>query len=191
MKIEEHYNLAKDNLNGRLFAPYQREGVLWMLTMENQESGPKGGFLCDEMGLGKTVQVVSAMLGNFQKSTLIIVPKSIITQWVNEIAKFAPQMSVHVFDGPDRKLKEADVVIMPYSLLSTHEDTPIHKKIGIGLSLMKLMRFVTRNQSYSRVYTVSIPRSSGLLQVHLSSIQWKILCLFVISLVLTKPLFRG
>ena len=99
-----------------------------MLTMENQESGPKGGFLCDEMGLGKTVQVVSTMLGNPKKSTLIIVPKSIITQWVNEIAKFAPQMSVHVFDGPDRKLKEADVVIMPYSLLSTHEDTPIHKK---------------------------------------------------------------
>jgi SNF2 family DNA or RNA helicase len=128
MKIEQQYNLAKDNLNGRLFAPYQREGVLWMLTMENQESGPKGGFLCDEMGLGKTVQVVSAMLGNFQKSTLIIVPKSIITQWVNEIAKFAPKMSVHVFDGPDRKLKEADVVIMPYSLLSTHKETFIHKK---------------------------------------------------------------
>ena len=99
-----------------------------MHDMENQNSGPKGGFLCDEMGLGKTVQVVSTMLGNPQKSTLIIVPKSIITQWVNEIAKFAPQMSVHVFDGPDRKLKEADVVIMPYSLLSTHEDTPIHKK---------------------------------------------------------------
>ena len=49
--------------------PYQREGVLWMLTMENQWiSGPKGGFLCDEMGLGKTVQLVSTMLGNPQAS---------------------------------------------------------------------------------------------------------------------------
>jgi len=128
MKIEEQYNLAKDNLNGRLFAPYQREGVLWMLTMENQESGPKGGFLCDEMGLGKTVQMVSTMLGNPKKSTLIVVPKSIITQWVGEIKKFAPQMSVHIFDGPNRTLKEADVVIMPYSLLSTHEETLVHKK---------------------------------------------------------------
>jgi SNF2 family DNA or RNA helicase len=128
MKIEEQYNLAKDNLNGRLFAPYQREGVLWMLTMENQESGPKGGFLCDEMGLGKTVQMVSTMLGNPKKSTLIVVPKSIITQWVGEIKKFAPQMSVHVYDGPNRTLKEADVVIMPYSLLSTHEETLVHKK---------------------------------------------------------------
>src|SRR6056300_945134 len=114
MKTEEQYNRAKDNLNGRLFAPYQREGVLWMLTMENQESGPRGGFLCDEMGLGKTVQMVSTMLGNPQKSTLIIVPKSIITQWVGEIKKFAPQMKVHVFDGPNRSLKEADVIITPY-----------------------------------------------------------------------------
>ena len=55
MKIEDQYNLAKDNLNGRLFAPYQREGVLWMLSQEQQVSGPKGGFLCDEMGLGKSI----------------------------------------------------------------------------------------------------------------------------------------
>jgi len=129
MKIEEQYNRAKDNLNGRLFAPYQREGVLWMLTMEHQESGPKGGFLCDEMGLGKTVQMVSTMLGNPQKSTLIVVPKSIITQWVNEIEKFAPQLSVHVFDGPKRCLKEADIVIAPYSLLSTNEVTVMHMKV--------------------------------------------------------------
>tara|TARA_B110000261_G_scaffold158523_1_gene194979 strand:- start:2055 stop:3497 length:1443 start_codon:yes stop_codon:yes gene_type:complete len=128
MKIEEQYNRAKDNLNGRLFAPYQKEGVLWMLTMENQQSGPKGGFLCDEMGLGKTVQMVSTMLGNPQKSTLLILPKSIITQWVSEINKFAPQMSVHVFEGPKRYLKEADIVIAPYSLLSTNEVTVIHMK---------------------------------------------------------------
>jgi SNF2 family DNA or RNA helicase len=127
MTIEELYNRAKDNFNGRLFAPYQREGVLWMLTMENQTSGPvKGGILADEMGLGKSAQLIATMLGNPQRRTLIVVPKSIITQWVNEIKKFAPQLSVHLFDGPKRRLKEADIVIMPYSLLSTPEDTPIH-----------------------------------------------------------------
>jgi len=129
MKIEEQYNRAKDTLNGRLFAPYQREGVLWMLTMEQQLSGPKGGFLCDEMGLGKSIQLIATMLGNPQKNTLIVVPKSIITQWVGEINKFAPKMSVHVYDGPKRYLKEADVVIAPYSLLSTNEETPLHRKI--------------------------------------------------------------
>ena len=39
-----------EGLNGRLFIPYQTDGVKWMLGMENQENGPKGGFLCDEMG---------------------------------------------------------------------------------------------------------------------------------------------
>jgi SNF2 family DNA or RNA helicase len=69
MTIEEQYNRAKDNFNGRLFAPYQREGVLWMLTMENQTSGPvKGGFLCDEMGLGKSAQLIATMLGKPKKT---------------------------------------------------------------------------------------------------------------------------
>jgi len=100
--------------------------------MEHQASGPKGGFLCDEMGLGKTVQLVATMLGNPKPRTLIIVPKSIITQWSEEIAKFAPGLRVAVFDGPERVLdKTADVTITPYTLLSVKGEsadakTPLH-----------------------------------------------------------------
>lgn len=131
MSIEEQYNRAKDNLNGRLFAPYQREGVLWLLSMENQTSGVRGGILADEMGLGKTVQLVAAMLGNPKPRTLIIVPKSIITQWVEEINRFAPNFIINVYDGPERKMKEADVTIAPYTLLTTKggkadAKTPLH-----------------------------------------------------------------
>ena len=127
MTIEDQYNLAKNTLNGRLFSPYQREGVLWMLTMENQTSGPKGGFLCDEMGLGKTVQLVSTMLGNPKPRTLIIVPKSIITQWVEEINRFAPSITINVFDGPGRKMDTvSDVTIAPYTILSVETKTPLH-----------------------------------------------------------------
>jgi len=131
MSIEEQYNRAKDNLNGRLFAPYQREGVLWMLTMEGQKSGPKGGFLCDEMGLGKSIQLIATMLGNPKPRTLIIVPKSIITQWAEEINRFAPNLTINVFDGPERKMKEADVTLAPYTLLTTKgagadAKTPLH-----------------------------------------------------------------
>ena len=127
MTIEEQYTQAKNQLHGRLFAPYQREGVLWMLTMESQTSGPKGGFLCDEMGLGKTVQIVSTMLGNPKPRTLIVLPKSIITQWVEEIGRFAPNLTVSVFDGPNRKIDmKADVTVAPYTLLSTTETTPLH-----------------------------------------------------------------
>ena len=121
-----------EGLNGRLFAPYQHDGVKWMLGMEHQVSGPKGGFLCDEMGLGKTVQLVATMLGNRKPRTLIVVPKSIITQWSEEIAKFAPGLQVAVFDGPNRVLdKTADVTLVPYTLLtmkgeSLDAKTPLH-----------------------------------------------------------------
>ena len=131
MSIEEQYNRAKDTLNGRLFAPYQREGVLWLLSMENQASGVRGGILADEMGLGKTVQLVAAMLGNPKPRTLIILPKSIITQWAEEINRFAPNLTINIYDGPERKMKEADVTIAPYTLLTTKggkadAKTPLH-----------------------------------------------------------------
>ena len=131
MSIEEQYNRAKDTLNGRLFAPYQREGVLWMLTMEGQTSGPKGAILSDEPGLGKTIQLIATMLGNPKPRTLIVVPKSIITQWAEEINRFAPNLTINIFDGPDRRIKEADVTLAPYTLLTVKgakvdTKTPLH-----------------------------------------------------------------
>jgi len=92
---------------------------------------PKGGFLCDEMGLGKTVQLIATILGNKKRKTLIVVPKSIVTQWSTEIAKFAPGLSVLVYDGPERtkniqNMNDADVVICPYSMLH-NKTTLLHR----------------------------------------------------------------
>lgn len=122
--IKERYALAKNTIKCQLYAPHQTEGVYWMLSMENQTSGPKGGFLCDEMGLGKTIQTIATCLGNPQKNTLVVVPKSIVNQWVEEIGKFAPHLKVTTFDGPKRTddsevLKNYDMVIMPYSMLKS------------------------------------------------------------------------
>ena len=121
-KITNAYALATKTLKGRLIAPYQREGVMWMIWRELAESGPKGGFLCDEMGLGKTVQIISTMLGNTSKRTLIIVPKSIINQWSEELENFAPGLKVLIHDGPDRtrdarNFLQWDVVVAPYSIM--------------------------------------------------------------------------
>lgn len=120
MTTQQQYALATKSLNGRLFIPYQREGVLWMLDKEIHN----GGFLCDEMGLGKSVQLIATMLGNPKPRTLLIVPKSIVTQWVEEINRFAPNMTVNVFDGPDRKLAPADVTIAPYTVVTVKGGTP-------------------------------------------------------------------
>lgn len=118
------YKLATKVLQGRLIAPYQREGVTWMLWRELQKDSPvKGGFLCDEMGLGKTVQIISTILGNPNKRTLVIVPKSIVSQWKDEIDKFAPNLTTLVHDGLNRtndpqEFNKYDITIVPYSIMT-------------------------------------------------------------------------
>ena len=118
--IDQLYDNATSLLAGRLYAPYQQEGVKWMLTMENNTGKPRGGFLCDEMGLGKTIQLIATILGNRKKRTLIVVPKSIVTQWVEEVSRFAPTLSCKAWDGPERystNIDVADVVVAPYSVM--------------------------------------------------------------------------
>lgn len=112
-------------LRTRLIAPYQHTGVRWMVQRETSKDYP-GGFLCDEMGLGKTVQMLATMCVNIHlHKTLIVVPKSIVTQWRDEIKKFAPHFSVHIFDGPGRRLDNADITIAPYSVLAQRPHKPI------------------------------------------------------------------
>lgn len=100
---------------------YQEVGVRWLLERERAKE-PRGGFLCDEMGLGKTVQLAETFRRNRLAATLVIVPKSIVSQWRSELSRFAPDLSVHVFDGPKRIWStDKDIVLMPYSLI---EDIP-------------------------------------------------------------------
>jgi SNF2 family DNA or RNA helicase len=97
--------------------PHQVEGVKWLMDRELNKT-PKGGMLCDEMGLGKTLQMIYVICKNKKDRTLIVVPKSIVQQWVSEFKKFAPKMKVCAYDGPHRKFDpEARVCICPYSVL--------------------------------------------------------------------------
>ncbi|MCB9030631.1 MAG: hypothetical protein H6619_06225, partial [Deltaproteobacteria bacterium] len=72
------------NFKGKL-RPYQKEGVYWLNFL--YEFG-FGGILADEMGLGKTVQTLAFLQhlkdqGN-NSPVLIVVPTSIITNWLYE-----------------------------------------------------------------------------------------------------------
>jgi SNF2 family DNA or RNA helicase len=110
-------------LKTRLISPYQHDGLRWLADRESDPNHP-GGFLCDEMGLGKTVQMLAVMCVNPSR-TLVVVPKSIVSQWRDEIQKFAPHLSVCVFDGAKRVLTDTDVTIAPYSVLPTRTGMPI------------------------------------------------------------------
>ena len=73
-------------MRAKLF-DYQINGVKWLVTREFSQI--RGGFLCDEMGLGKTIQMIATMCYNPLPKTLIVVPNSLVHQWIDEVKKFS------------------------------------------------------------------------------------------------------
>ena len=104
--------------------PYQREGLRWLNALAEAEVG---GVLADDMGLGKTLQLITHLLalkqrGGLQQPALVVVPTSLIPNWLAEIARFAPSLKMLALHGPQRnggfaRLGEVDVVITSYALL--------------------------------------------------------------------------
>jgi len=102
--------------------PYQQEGLAWLDLITAHKIG---GILADDMGLGKTIQIL-ALLAELPKQAdqphLIVAPKSLIFNWIQEAAKFTPQLRVLDFTGPQRhanqdKLQDYDVVLTTYQTL--------------------------------------------------------------------------
>ena len=103
---------------------YQREGVAWLLFLD--EHG-LGGCLADDMGLGKTVQVLALLAGRHAGGTprppsLVVVPRSLVDNWVEEAARFAPDLRVMVHHGTDRArnataMMEHHLVVTTYGTL--------------------------------------------------------------------------
>jgi len=100
--------------------PYQKEGLGWLYFL--QKLGING-CLADDMGLGKTVQVLALLQGRRNElPSLVVVPKSLIQNWLNETNKFTPSLRTLVYDGPKRKhLMESftsyNLVIMTYGVM--------------------------------------------------------------------------
>lgn len=108
-------------LNAHLF-PYQARGVRWMHLTVSRSGGL---ILADQMGLGKTLQIISLLLldpPDVTSPALVICPTSLIANWVSELGKFAPSLSVHVHRGPHRTgvfrgLQRANVVVTTYDTM--------------------------------------------------------------------------
>jgi superfamily II DNA or RNA helicase len=90
---------------------YQAQGVAWLNFL--REAG-MGGVLADDMGLGKTIQALAAIRGR----TLVVAPRSVLHNWESESHRFRPDLKVHIYHGPQRKLDpDADVTITTYALM--------------------------------------------------------------------------
>lgn len=109
--------------------PYQRTGYEWLY--KNSRIG-FGSLIADDMGLGKTLQVITTLLKlkedgelGIQKA-LIIVPTTLLTNWVKEINKFAPTLKTFVYHGSNRTLqplKEADILLTTYGVARSEVET--------------------------------------------------------------------
>jgi superfamily II DNA or RNA helicase len=98
------------DLNAEL-RPYQRFGVDWLVFL--RDAG-LGAVLADDMGLGKTLQTICALRGR----ALVVCPKSVVYNWIDEIRRFRPGLRTSVYHGLKRELTEdADVTLTTYATL--------------------------------------------------------------------------
>ncbi|KAI5839266.1 swi2/snf2-like protein [Morchella snyderi] len=87
-------------ITGGVMKPYQLQGLDWLVSL--YENG-LNGILADEMGLGKTLQTISFLAFLKEKGTngpfLVAAPVSTLSNWVDEIERFAPEMPVLMYHG--------------------------------------------------------------------------------------------
>ena len=108
---------------------YQVEGLSWMQFL--REYG-FAGILADDMGLGKTIQTLAHILlekeaGRLDKPALVIAPTSLMSNWLEEAARFAPALSVLLLQGKSRmprfdQIMKHDLVLTTYALLPRDEE---------------------------------------------------------------------
>jgi superfamily II DNA or RNA helicase len=105
--------------------PYQEVGLAWLELLGRLGVG---GCLADDMGLGKTVQVLAWLQqrknerGAVVRPALLVVPLSVVHNWVAEAARFTPELSVLVLHGLERagqfaRIADVDLVITTYGTL--------------------------------------------------------------------------
>jgi superfamily II DNA or RNA helicase len=83
-----------------------------------------GACLADDMGLGKTVQALAVLLARGADGpALVVAPTSVIGNWRNECARFAPDLALRVYGEGDREqalqdLGAHDLLLVSYGLLA-------------------------------------------------------------------------
>ncbi len=130
--------------------PYQVKGLSWLAFLDTLGLG---ACLADDMGLGKTIQLLALLADERERvqeavaagagsaverpgPTLLVVPMSVVSNWVHEARRFTPTLKVLVHHGPDRDLGErlcekalqSDVVVTTYALV--HRDREHLERIG-------------------------------------------------------------
>ncbi|KAK7357506.1 hypothetical protein VNO80_16794 [Phaseolus coccineus] len=131
--IQEKVTEQPSILQGGELRPYQIEGLQWMLSLFNNNLN---GILADEMGLGKTIQTISLIAYLIENKGvtgphLIVAPKAVLPNWVNEFTTWVPSITAILYDGrlDERKaMKEELSGEGKFNVLLTHYDLIMRDK---------------------------------------------------------------
>lgn len=133
---------------------YQKTGYRWMRTLEHYGFG---GILADEMGLGKTVQVIAMLISEKERAagtSLIVCPASLVYNWENELAKFAPELNVAVVAGSATERTAIieqgmnyDVLVTSYDLL--RRDIDWYEPLQFALCIIDEAQYIKNQQTLS------------------------------------------
>ena len=99
---------------------YQKIGIKWLKFLS---SFGLSGCLCDDMGLGKTVQTLVAVITESFKNkhkdkvfNLIVVPPTLVQNWINEARKFFPLDSVSIYQlGTKSVCSDVNIVVASFN----------------------------------------------------------------------------
>ncbi|KAK4790333.1 hypothetical protein SAY86_017637 [Trapa natans] len=123
--IQEKVTEQPSILQGGELRSYQLEGLQWMVSLFNNNLN---GILADEMGLGKTIQTISLIAYLIENKGvtgpyLIIAPKAVLPNWMNEFSTWAPSIRAILYDGrlDERKVMRDELsLIGSFNVLVTH-----------------------------------------------------------------------
>lgn len=141
--------------------PYQQEGLQWL---SGRYSSGVGGILADDMGLGKTAQVIALTaekLSNRQlQRALIVVPNSLIANWLNEFSKFTKGIRPYIHWGPDRvgfpqQLAEETIIVTTYSTVVN--DLALFKEFFFDLLILDEASLLKNPESRRTMSVAELP----------------------------------
>ena len=145
--------------------PYQARGVQWMWETVSRTGGL---ILADEMGLGKTLQIIAMLVKSPplpEAPALVICPTSLIANWVREVEKFAPSLSLMVHRGAYRAgiyrdLQKTSVVITTYDTMVN--DISIISSFEWSWVICDEAQAIKNPESNRRKAVVTIPRQRSI-----------------------------
>lgn len=142
--------------------PYQKDGVNWLAFLEKQGFC---GLLADEMGLGKTIQTLAWLdmersdRGSSGLPALIVCPTSLVDNWIEEAARFVPDIKTLALSGADRRkrwgqIEQSDIVVTSYALL--RRDLEEYLKHEFSAAVLDEAQHIKNRSSQNAVAAKSI-----------------------------------